>query len=201
MIAAAVFDFCDGMAARALKAYSAIGKEIDSLADMVSFGVAPAIIVTSFTGCGLTGNEVLVFLPLLIAPFSALRLAKFNLDERQKENFIGLATPANALFLASLVCTSVFYPSILHFWHEVPWLIAIISLVMCYLIVSEIPMFSLKFKDFEWKSNRMRFIFLALAAAECLAVLVLGLKWSTCIFFIIASYIVMNLLLLFKRDI
>ena len=97
MILAAVFDFCDGLAARLLKAYSEIGKELDSLADDVSFGVLPAVMLYQISG---TDILILKYLPLVLAAFSALRLAKFNLDERQHDSFIGLPTPA-----AAMICT------------------------------------------------------------------------------------------------
>ena len=112
IIAGAVCDFCDGLAARALKAYSPMGKELDSLADMVTFGVAPAMIMYRFQA----EANFLVYLPLLIAVFSGLRLAKFNIDTRQSENFIGLATPSCALICGSLIYASEIYPA-LHDFH------------------------------------------------------------------------------------
>ena len=105
MLAAAVFDFCDGLAARALGAYSELGKELDSLADMVSFGVLPAMML--FVG---TSHPYLRFVTLLLVAFSALRLAKFNLDERQHASFLGLPTPASAMICGSLICYSFVSP-------------------------------------------------------------------------------------------
>ena len=116
MLAASVFDFCDGLAARVLHAYSPMGKELDSLSDMVSFGVLPSVMLVCFAEHSFLGGLDLAFnvspfihwlvvlSPVLVAVFSGLRLAKFNTDERQSENFIGLATPAGAIFLAALVC-------------------------------------------------------------------------------------------------
>lgn len=199
MIISAVFDFFDGMAARALDAHSPIGKDLDSLADMVSFGVSPALIFSYGMDCGITGNRFLIFLPLLIAAFSALRLAKFNIDPRQATTFIGLATPANALFVASLFCTSKFYPGIWHFWHTVPWMLGILAVGLSLLLVSEIPMFSFKFKDFTWKDNSLRFVFLGIVVVEGLASLVFGWRWSAVVFLAFASYIILNLLLLIKK--
>lgn len=199
MIVSAVFDFFDGMAARALNAHSPIGKDLDSLADMVSFGVSPALIFSYGMDSGITGNRFLIFIPLLIAACSALRLAKFNIDTRQATTFIGLATPANALFIASLFCTSKFYPAIWHFWHIVPWLLGILAVGLSLLLVSEIPMFSFKFKNLTWKDNSLRFVFLAIAAVEGLATLICGWRWSAVVFLVFATYIILNLLLLVKR--
>ena len=146
MLAGAACDFCDGLVARALKAYSELGKQLDSLADMVTFGVLPALMlhVLMLITCG---EIFLSYIPLHIAVFSALRLAKFNIDERQSENFIGLATPACAIICGSFACylkneTS----SMMVQWAETPWFIPVASLILCGLLVSEIPMFSMKFK-------------------------------------------------------
>ncbi|MFI3267458.1 MAG: CDP-diacylglycerol--serine O-phosphatidyltransferase [Rikenellaceae bacterium] len=157
ILLAAVFDFLDGFAARLLKAYSPMGKELDSLADMISFGLAPAAIVY------VMGAEYIAF---LIAIFSALRLAKFNIDERQTTEFIGLPTPANALFFGAL--------GYVYFVRE-PWYLfqvieneyVLIGLVVVFslLLVSEIRMFSLKFKSFKFKDNILKFSFLAASLA------------------------------------
>lgn len=173
VILAAVFDFFDGFAARLLRASSPIGKELDSLADMVSFGVAPSVVV--FTQLSwLDGvGEFLPFGAFLIAVFSALRLAKFNVDDRQTSSFIGLATPANALFFMGLFAIvdpltpvasylephrGLIYPVLFQ-----PAAILLLVLFFSYLLVSEIPMFSLKFKSFRWEDNKVRFIFLGLS--------------------------------------
>lgn len=158
---AAIFDFFDGMIARLLKTYSDIGKELDSLADMVSFGVLPSVIVYQlFLQSPQVGN-VSPFLNMsafLIAVFSALRLAKFNVDVRQAENFIGLPTPANALLIASLPMIlsqdNWFFSSyILN-----PFFLFIFSLGMSILLVTEIPLISLKFKSLNWNDNLFRYI-------------------------------------------
>ena len=137
MLAGAVCDFFDGMAARALKAFSPMGKELDSLADDITFGLAPAMVLFCYLK-PMIGWWALI--ALLIAAFSALRLAKFNIDERQTTSFIGLATPPNAIFWASLVCwlNSIEIPT----W--TPWILLIGSLISCYLLVSEIPFFGFK---------------------------------------------------------
>lgn len=166
VIIAALFDFSDGFAARLLKAYSPMGKELDSLADVVSFGVAPSLTVFTFLRSHLdiitTNSAVIEYLPyiaFLLAIFSALRLAKFNIDERQSESFIGLNTPANALFwisfcygLANTVPTVT--PILIY-------LVLVAILIFSSLMVSEIPMFSLKIKSLKFKGNEYRY-FLAL---------------------------------------
>lgn len=168
IVCSAVFDFFDGMAARLLNAHSPIGKDLDSLADDVSFGVAPSAIVYSFL------EEICIFdfqwLPyaaFLISVFSALRLAKFNNDTRQTSSFVGLPVPANALFWASLV---VGFHDWIYTWHP----LAVVALIgcSCFLLVCELPMFSLKFKSLAWRDNRVSFLFLLV----CLPLLLLGVK-------------------------
>ena len=188
IIAGAVCDFCDGLAARALKAYSPMGKELDSLADMVTFGVAPAMIMYRFQA----EANFLVYLPLLIAVFSGLRLAKFNIDTRQTENFIGLATPSCALICGSLVYASQVYPQMADFLTAYAYIVPMVSLVMCYLLVCEIPMFSFKFKTLKWADNKDRFSFLAMAAALAAVTLIMGLNWSILVLGIFTAYILVN---------
>ncbi len=189
IIAGAVCDFCDGLAARALKAYSPMGKELDSLADMVTFGVAPAMIMYRFQA----EANFLVYLPLLIAVFSGLRLAKFNIDTRQSENFIGLATPSCALICGSLIYASEIYPALHDFLTAESYIVPMLSLVLCYLLVCEIPMFSFKFKSLKWEENKSRFIFLALSAILAITTAVMGLNWSVLVLTIFTSYIFINL--------
>jgi len=161
IVAGAVFDFFDGFAARLLKVSSPIGKELDSLADVITFGFAPAAIVFALIGkCG--GPEWLQYAAFLLAAFSALRLAKFNLDDRQTMGFIGLPTPANALFWASAAL-----------WLEqgaveseiTVYLLCIGILLSCWLLICEIPMFALKFKSFGMKGNELRYSFIVASAA------------------------------------
>ena len=190
IIAGAVCDFCDGLAARALKAYSPMGKELDSLADMVTFGVAPAMIMYRFQA----EANFLIYLPLLIAVFSGLRLAKFNIDTRQTENFIGLATPSCALICGSLIYASQVYPQMAGFLTAYAYIVPMVSLVMCYLLVCEIPMFSFKFKSLKWADNKERFSFLAMAAALAAVTLIMGLNWSILVLGIFTAYIITNIL-------
>lgn len=159
-------DFGDGMVARALGVYSELGKELDSLADMVTFGFLPGAVLyhlmaTTHTGGLDYGGIVWMAVPgFLITMFSALRLAKFNIDERQSDGFIGLATPADTGFFMGLFL-------IVHFETFIPagWVLNlpvlyILAVVFSYLLVSEIPMFSLKFKSKGWRGNELPYIFL-----------------------------------------
>ena len=160
IILSAAFDFFDGMMARVLNAHSAIGKDLDSLADDISFGVAPSLIVFSLFK-EMNYPEAMAsyfpYLAFLLAVFSALRLAKFNNDTRQTSSFVGLPVPANALFWASLAAGG-------HSWLTSDSLYPICLLLLVglfsWLLVSEIPMFSLKFKNLSWKDNKVSFVFL-----------------------------------------
>lgn len=174
IVIGAVFDFFDGLAARLLHAYSNIGKDLDSLADDVSFGVAPALIVFSLFK-EINYPDYLSFLAnwlpyaaFLIAIFSALRLAKFNNDTRQTTSFIGLPVPANALFWASLVAGC--YP--IANYH--PLLTLAFVCLFSWLLVSEIPMFSLKFKNLSWKDNKIAFIFVIISAILLITLKIAG---------------------------
>lgn len=196
MLAAVVFDFCDGLAARLLGAYSPIGKELDSLADVVSFGVLPALMM--FFNCTLYADgfaSYLVWIPLLIAVFSALRLAKFNVDERQHCSFIGLPTPASALICGSLCCLLVFLPG--SFDAAIPWIIIGVSLVLCVLLVCEMPMFSLKFGkeiDTAPATRMLRIAILSISAIIIVLVVAFGLPWPAIIMGILLAYILENAL-------
>jgi CDP-diacylglycerol--serine O-phosphatidyltransferase len=161
IVLGATFDFFDGMTARLLGVSGPLGKELDSLADDVTFGFAPSAIVFSLMRAAvcpewLAGvGEYVPYVAFLIAVFSGLRLAKFNIDPRQTSSFIGLPTPANALFWASLAAGSA---ESLREWNVV-WL-AVLAVVMSLLLVAEIPMFSLKFKHLSWAENRVSYLFL-----------------------------------------
>ena len=191
IIAGAVFDFFDGLTARALKVSSPIGKELDSLADVITFGFAPSAMVYSWLReCADVNLDMLLafampFFAFLIAAFSALRLAKFNVDERQTSSFIGLPTPANALFWGGLILGS----------HDIVvvnpygWML-VIALVMLfsYLLVAEVPMFSLKFKSLAWKANRTAYIFLLVSIT---LLILLGFKGLSAV---IGWYIILSVL-------
>lgn len=163
IVLGAVFDFFDGMSARLLNVSSPIGKELDSLADNITFGLAPSAVVFSlFMEIDIPEfmsgvSDLLPYSAFIISVFSALRLAKFNLDERQTTSFIGMPTPANALFWSSLaICISG--GEYLQ-WFNALYLLLLVF-VMSFLLVSELPMFSLKFKELSWKTNKIKYIFL-----------------------------------------
>jgi CDP-diacylglycerol--serine O-phosphatidyltransferase len=163
----AIFDFFDGLASRVLKSFSGIGKDLDSLADVVSFGVLPAVIMYQLF---LQGHQIdnvstyLNFIAFLIAVFSALRLAKFNTDTRQSENFIGLPTPANAILIASFPIiishnNQYYTPYLVN-----PYILTGFTIVMCTLLVLEVPMMSLKFKNSDFNENIYRYLLLLISA-------------------------------------
>ena len=190
IIIGAVFDFFDGMVARLLHVSSPIGKELDSLADDITFGFAPSAIIFSFlnescaaansTLCTL--HSILPFVAFILAAFSALRLAKFNLDERQALGFIGLPTPANALFWGALIGGLQGYD--IHF-EGIEWCIIAGIFISSYLLISEIPMFALKFKTWGWKGNEIKYIFLL----TCIPMLFLGIFGLAAI---IAWYVILS---------
>ena len=189
VVLSAVFDFFDGMLARALKAYSAIGKDLDSLADNVSFGVAPSLIVFSLfkeMQFPATIEFIAPYIPyaaFLISVFSALRLAKFNNDTRQTSSFIGLPVPANALFWGSLVAGM--HDLLLSGGFAFLYLFIIVC-IFSWLLVSEIPMFSLKFKNLSWKDNKISFIFL-IVSVPLLILLGIGGFAAVIVWYIIIS--------------
>jgi CDP-diacylglycerol---serine O-phosphatidyltransferase len=181
---ACVFDFLDGFTARGLGVSSPIGKELDSLADMVTFGVLPGFIMAEL----LKGTEVpplAPYLAFLIPVFSALRLAKFNIDTRQSDEFIGLPTPANALLIGFLI----FVPDLLPFIdHENATLLYGIVFLSCYLLVSPIRMLALKFKNFKWQGNQLKFAFLMVSVL----LLLIWREWAVTP--IILCYIIISII-------
>jgi CDP-diacylglycerol--serine O-phosphatidyltransferase len=170
--AAAAADFADGLVARALRVSSAIGKDLDSLADMVSFGVVPGAIFFQLLAQGVKPGGLPEWVPYFgfaVSIFSALRLAKFNNDTRQTTSFIGLPTPACTLVVASLPLILAYdqfglAPIILS-----PWLLLGLTALLSGLLVAELPLFALKFKNLRWADNRRRFMFLLLAVGLILA--------------------------------
>ena len=194
MLAAAVCDFCDGFSARLLKAYSDVGKELDSLADMISFGLLPSIMLYSLM-VSINGESIWAYIPLVIAIFSGLRLAKFIVDERQTEIFIGLATPACAMICGSF-CYYVSHDtgSILYSWADTRFFIPVCSVFLSALLVCEIPMFSMKFKKNEQNKSiqRQRIVFAFAALVACILVLILKFNWSLIILVVFVSYIAIN---------
>lgn len=179
----AVADFLDGFAARLLHAYSNLGKELDSLCDLVSFGVAPALLMYNCIDTLLPGSWM-KWAVLLIPVCGALRLAKFNIDTRQTSSFIGLPIPANAIFWIgySSICWSG-NPSLLE-WY---WLLPAV-VVESLLMVSELKLFSLKFKTWSWRGNQWRWLLIATAVASVCIFGVAGLMW------LIVAYVCYGLL-------
>jgi CDP-diacylglycerol--serine O-phosphatidyltransferase len=175
VVAAAIFDFFDGFAARMLNVSSPIGAELDSLADMVTFGVVPGLMLLHYLSGGissLTGVEGFLQNPVLLVPFlvpvfSALRLAKFNIDTRQTDSFRGLPTPASALWVISIPLMIEFMP--FHMWWNPEnvivnqWFIIGSAIGLSVLMVSDIPLLAMKFKGFGWKGNGVRYIFLIIS--------------------------------------
>lgn len=197
MLCAAVFDFCDGLAARLFGAYSDTGKELDSLADLVSFGVLPSLMLYSLVE-GIAWRRWYVFVPLLLALFSALRLAVFNTDKRQENSFLGLPTPACAIVCGSFAA-----------WYDlggylslasgtgVAFFVCAGSLLLCALLVSDIPMFSFKLHPgedlrafFTWR----RVVFLAALIGSALVVIIWHHSWPLLFFAGFSAYIVLNLI-------
>jgi CDP-diacylglycerol---serine O-phosphatidyltransferase len=173
--AACLFDFLDGIAARILQ---------DSLADMVSFGVLPAWIMYRLLS-STTDSLWLPYVALLLAVCSALRLAKFNIDENQKNSFSGLPTPANALLITSLV----FLPSLVLRLLSHASVLMFITLLFSFLLVAPIELFALKFRNFSWDDNKVRFTFLVLS------VLLMSLLRAGSIPLIILLYIAISLVI------
>ena len=172
IVVGAVFDFFDGMSARLLGVSSPIGKELDSLADVVTFGVAPSSMIYTLlltldkSGWNETLASAVPYVAFVMAAFSAIRLAKFNLDERQTTSFIGLPTPANALFWAALIVGS---EDMLVAQSHVILLLIVLVFISSWLLVAEIPMFALKFKHWGWHENRIKYVFLV----SCLPILLI----------------------------
>lgn len=168
LVAALVLDFADGMAARILNARSELGIQLDSLADVVSFGVAPGLLMYHLLLTGRGAEEYanwLIYVPVIIPVLSGLRLGIFNIDKEQTESFRGLPTPANAIFIIGLVLTREFSDSsLMESMHSSRWVLVFFTLLMSGLMVTRIPMFSLKIKQFRFKGNELRFIFIILAA-------------------------------------
>ncbi|MFN3488745.1 MAG: CDP-alcohol phosphatidyltransferase family protein [Emticicia sp.] len=206
---AGILDFLDGFVARLLNQHSEIGKQLDSLADMVTFGILPSFIIAKLIQISTTQNTVLsdlipsnllsqthlptlAYVAFILALFSCLRLAKFNIDTRQSDSFIGVPTPANAFVVASFPLILEFNPEykfliLNHGSPSATFLIAY-TLIMSYLLIAEIPLFALKFKNFSWASNQIKYIFLILSV-----ILLVSLKFVA-IPLIIFLYVVLSVI-------
>lgn len=195
-----IFDFFDGFAARLLHVKSEMGKELDSLADMVTFGMAPTVLAHFLVLGVLPGNsisyfsewtvwqQIMFFCPLVIPGFSAYRLAKFNLDVRQSMSFIGVPTPANALFWVSLVFGAAYTPEIYQYLFGNVTVLGFSAVILSVLLISELPMFSLKVTGLGWKENKIRYLYFA-------TLIVLGCVFGKdVIVFIIPVYILFNII-------
>jgi CDP-diacylglycerol--serine O-phosphatidyltransferase len=200
---AAVLDFFDGFVARLLKVGGELGKQLDSLADMITFGVVPGMVMFqmlspeatwSFNGTELVIErpEYLQYIGFLITIFSAMRLAKFNIDTRQTNSFIGVPTPANSILICSLPLIQHFQPVVLNVNTFAvinnTWFLVLLTLLMSYLLVAELPLFALKFKNFGWPDNKIRYSFLIIS------VVLLILFQFIAIPFIIFLYIALSVL-------
>ena len=204
IIAAAVMDFFDGFFARLLNAYSDLGKELDSLADLISFGLAPSIIlfitfenylISSDGGEGMSlFLRILSFTPLIIVLASAFRLALFNVDIRQKEDFIGLPTPANALLIGMLIHFTENSAKYYHILDNI-YMIPLLSIIMSYLLICHIPMFSIKFKGLELTGNKIRISFLIISALFSIPVIAAGSTWSLWGLSVFVFYIFFNIVI------
>jgi CDP-diacylglycerol--serine O-phosphatidyltransferase len=210
---AAIFDFLDGFAARALNVTSLIGKDLDSLADMVTFGAVPGFVMHKMLEIGylvnhrdydlIVQNQWLTYIPILIPIFSAIRLAKFNNDTRQTDSFIGVPTPANAILICSIPLIvnwdthfDLKHCEVIHFLIH-PYSLIVISILMSFLMVAELPLFSLKFKSFGWKGNEIRFIFLLLSVLGLVIFQFLGLGIAIVLY--IGLSVINNLF--FRKDV
>jgi CDP-diacylglycerol--serine O-phosphatidyltransferase len=199
---AAVFDFLDGNAARILKAHSELGKQLDSLADVVSFGVAPGVMIFQMISVHCAGScnilermHISPYFAMLIPICSALRLAKFNIDLRQEVNFIGLPTPANAIFFASIPLVLFVQPhifSLIHLDFLVTFfsntrILTILTVFFSYLLISDFKIFSMKFNNVAWKGNQLRYILMILS------IILFILFFLSAIPIIIVLYILMSI--------
>jgi CDP-diacylglycerol--serine O-phosphatidyltransferase len=183
----AIFDFFDGFAARMLKVSSPIGKDLDSLTDMVTFGVVPGVLMFKMLLMSIGIKEIMysdrswisdrshyfAYGAFIITIFSAIRLAKFNNDTRQTDSFIGVPTPAVALFICSIPLIlnhNNHYDFILN-----PYVLSITSVILSFLLISELPLFALKFKHFKWAGNEIRFVFLGLCLVTLITLQYVGI--------------------------
>ncbi|MFO8236363.1 MAG: CDP-alcohol phosphatidyltransferase family protein [Bacteroidales bacterium] len=206
---AAIFDFMDGFAARLLKTISPIGKQLDSLADVISFGLAPSFILHVFlkgiifsgsgyltTDLSLIGSFDLILLlsPFLLTVFATLRLAMFNLSTKQQSFFMGLPVPAMALFFVFAVMSAENYATNQFFMHEVNWLVLIV--LFSALMVVPFPMFSLKFENYDWRGNEIQYIFIGISAILLVTLQTIGISLIIILYIFLSG--LMNVLQLNK---
>lgn len=203
ILLAAVFDFADGLSARVLNAYSDTGKQLDSLADMVSFGVAPSLLMFKFIEYSFLARQpgfaietaswfeiAILFSSVLLALATGFRLAKFNIDPDQSFSFAGLPSPANAILIAStgIVIFSPDHSENLRQFILNPYFLFISTLILSFLLISKIPMFSLKFKHYKLTGNRVRYFFVLISLILIIIFRVKGIP------LIILAYIMFSLI-------
>ncbi len=200
----AIFDFFDGFAARMLKVSSPIGKDLDSLTDMVTFGVVPGVILFQMVRGALyfdeegfnlfEGLHFPIYIPFIITVFSAIRLAKFNNDTRQTDSFIGVPTPAVAIVICSLpLITNWNTQFSFENYHQFelllnPYYLCVLAIILSLLLISELPLFALKFKHFKWTGNEIRFLFLGLSLVMLVTLQFVGIP------LIIIMYIILSVI-------
>lgn len=203
MLGAAVADFFDGFAARLLHAYSDLGKQLDSLSDLVSFGVLPAIMLHALmrNNYGLDGPSWIAFLPLIYAVGTAFRLAKFNIDERQHMSFIGLPCPAAAMICGSFAYLATVCPDgIAGQLAGLCWFAPVLAAVLAFLMVCEVPMFAMKFGGGHAADaaatleSVKRIAFFSITAIAIVVAVVMGLNWASVPLIAFTSYILINLI-------
>ncbi len=181
VILSAAFDFLDGFVARILKVQGELGKQLDSLADAISFGLLPGIVLFAMSESSSEANW-LTYLTLSVPVFSIYRLAKFNLDTRQTDRFIGLPTPSSALFITTLPFLATKWPAMGDLISS-PFVLAGIAIIISFLLVAELPLIALKFKNFSFKDNVYRYLLIALGLAVAIWLGLAGIP------FIILAYI------------
>ena len=195
MFLAFLADFSDGLVARAFNLHSELGKELDSLADMISFGVVPGammyvLISNSMTSDLYLSNDLnFAALPgFLFTVFAAIRLAKFNVDKRKTEGFFGLATPAATAFVVGLYLIYYYNPMGLRDTVGTPWLLYLLCAIVCYLMVSDVKMFSFKYKHLRWRGNEWRLIYVILGVIMLLTLKIVAIP------LLVVLYVVMSIL-------
>jgi CDP-diacylglycerol--serine O-phosphatidyltransferase len=192
MLVALILDFLDGFVARLLKISSEIGKQLDSLADVVTFGVLPSLIIYKLLENADLQPTYLKYIAFVMAAASALRLAKFNIDTRQSDSFIGLPTPANGMVVAT-------FPFLINDYGKLgeivnnPWILIAYVLVFSFLLNAELPLFALKFKNFSWRDNNIKFIFLLVC------ILLLGAFQLAAVPLIILIYLLLSVAVIKKK--
>ncbi|WP_186755579.1 CDP-diacylglycerol--serine O-phosphatidyltransferase [Echinicola salinicaeni] len=185
IIAAAIFDFLDGMVARLLQVHSEIGKQLDSLADLVTFGVLPSFVIFKMLSEAFPDSHT-PFLSFFIGVQSAMRLAKFNIDTRQSDRFIGVPTPANAL----LLCTLPFLSNKFEWADQLisnGYILLTFSIIMALMLTIELPLIALKFKNFALKDNIFRYLTILIGLISIISLGIAGVP------FVIIGYILLSL--------